>query len=109
MPDHERDPVPAAIPAQPLPNNHQELMEALPGWAWMARDRRKTVRLIAARDALAAAEQELRDAVRDAFDGGSSWLTIGTILGTSRQAAQRRFRRPPEDDQPQDDQPQDDR
>jgi hypothetical protein len=38
-----------------------------------------------------------------AYDGGSSWLTIGTILGISRQAAQRRFRRPPEDgDRPDD-------
>jgi hypothetical protein len=85
------------MPAPPLPNNHYELMDALPDWAWMARDRRTTVRLIAARDALAGAEQELRDAVREAFDGGSSWLTIGTILGISRQAAQRRFRRPPEE------------
>lgn len=55
------------------------------------------MRLIAARNALAAAEQELRDAVRDAYDGGDSWLTIGTVLGISRQAAQRRFRLPPVD------------
>jgi DNA invertase Pin-like site-specific DNA recombinase len=86
------------MPDQPLPTTHDELMDALPDWSWMARDRRTTKRLIAARDALAAAEQELRDAVRAAFDGGSSWRTIGTILGISRQAAQRRFRRPPEPD-----------
>ena len=64
-------------------------------WGSTARDRRKTMRLIAVRDALTAAENELREAVREAYDGGDSWLTIGTILGISRQAAQQRFRRPP--------------
>jgi hypothetical protein len=54
---------------------------------------------MAARDALAAAEQELREAVRESYDGGDSWLTIGTILGVSRQAAQRRFRRQNEADE----------
>jgi hypothetical protein len=85
------------MPGPSLPTTHRELLDALPSWAWTARDRSKTMRLIAARDGLAAAEQELRDAVRDAYDGGNSWLTIGTILGISRQAAQRRFRRAPDD------------
>jgi hypothetical protein len=84
------------MPGDSLPTMHH----ALPSWAWTARDRRKTMRLIAARDGLVAAEHELRDAVRDAYDGGNSWLTIGTILGISRQAAQRRFRRPPEGSDP---------
>ena len=75
------------MPRQPLPNTHRELLDLLPDWSWTARDRRKTMRLIAARDALAAAEDELSAAVRDAYDGGDSWLTIGTILGISRQAA----------------------
>ena len=83
------------MPGDSLPTTHSELLEALPSWAWTARDRDKTMRLIAARDALAAAERELKEAVRDAYDGGDSWLTIGTVLGISRQAAQRRFRRPP--------------
>ena len=85
------------MPADGLPTTHTELLDALPDWAWTARDRSKTMRLIAARDGMAAAEQELREAVRDAFDGGTTWLTIGTILGSSRQAAQRRFRRPPDE------------
>jgi hypothetical protein len=76
-----------------LPNTHRELLDALPDWAGTARDRSKTMRLIAARDSLAAAAEELRVAVRDAYDAGDSWLTIGTILGISRQAAQRKFRR----------------
>ncbi len=82
------------MPADSLPTTHAELLEALPSWARTARDRDQTTRLIAARDALAAAEHELREAVRDAYDGGDSWLTAGTVLGISRQAAQRRFRRP---------------
>ncbi len=81
--------------ADRLPNTYRELLELLPDWGGTSRDRRKTMRLIAARDALAAAERELRVAVRDAYEGGNSWLTIGTILGISRQAAQQRFRRPP--------------
>jgi DNA invertase Pin-like site-specific DNA recombinase len=85
-----------------LPTTHSELLDALPSWAWTARDRRKTIRLIAARDGLIAAEHELREAVRDAYDGGNSWRTIGTILGISRQAAQRRFPRPPDDSEPAD-------
>jgi hypothetical protein len=54
------------------------------------------MRLIVARDALTAAEHEVREAVRGAYDDDDSWLTIGTILGISRQAAQQRFRRVPE-------------
>jgi hypothetical protein len=46
---------------------------------------------------LPSAEEELRDAVRDASDGGGSWLTIGTIPGISWQAAQQRFRGPAPD------------
>jgi hypothetical protein len=73
--------------ADDLPTTHTELLDALPDWAWTARDRTKTMRLIAARDGLAAAEHELQAAVRDAYDGGNSWLTIGTILGISRHLA----------------------
>jgi hypothetical protein len=51
------------------------------------------MRLISARDALAAAEEDLRVAVREAHEAGDSWLTIGVVLGISRQAAQQRFRR----------------
>jgi hypothetical protein len=87
--------VPDAAPDRGLPTTHRELLDLLPDWGSIARDRSKTMRLIAARDGLTAAEHELREAVREAYDGGDSWLTIGTILGISRQAAQQRFRRPP--------------
>jgi hypothetical protein len=79
---------------KPLPATHRELLDLLPDWGCVARDRRATIRLIEARDALATAEQELRTAVSEAYDAGDSWLTIGVILGVSRQAAQQRFRRP---------------
>ena len=82
------------MPDHPLPTTYYELLDLLPGQSATARNRRVTMRLMAARDALAAAEEELRAAVRAAYDGGDSWLTIGTILGISRQAAQQRFRRP---------------
>lgn len=49
-------------------------------------------RIIAAHEALAAAENELRQAVAAARDAGYSWTLIGAALGISRQAAQQRFR-----------------
>jgi len=48
--------VPDAAPGRRLPTTHRELLDLLPDWGSIARDRRKTMRLIAARDALAAAE-----------------------------------------------------
>ena len=57
-----------------------------------ARDAAPFRRVIAARRNLAAAEQELRDAVRAAREAGDSWTVIGAALDTTRQAAQQRFR-----------------
>lgn len=37
------------------------------------------------------AEAALHDAVHAAITAGASWTLIGTVLGTSRQAAQKRF------------------
>ncbi len=48
-------------------------------------------RIIAANKAVAAAEQELRDAVATAREAGDPWVVIGAALGTSRQAAFQRF------------------
>ena len=48
-------------------------------------------RILAARQRIAAAEQELLDAVKAARDGGDSWTVIASALDTSRQAAQQRF------------------
>lgn len=56
-----------------------------------ARDAAHFRRIIAARANLAAAEQELRDAVLAARDAGDSWSIIGAALDTTRQAAQQRF------------------
>lgn len=56
-----------------------------------ARDAAHFRRILAAREHLAAAEQELRDAVRAARDAGDSWTVIGAALDTTRQAAQQRF------------------
>lgn len=56
-----------------------------------ARDAAHFRRIIAARQDLAAAEQELRDAVKAAREAGDSWTVIGAALDTTRQAAQQRF------------------
>jgi dihydroxyacetone kinase len=47
----------------------------------------------AALDALEAAERQLEDAVAEARKAGDSWNAIGVVLGTSRQAAHRKFAR----------------
>ncbi len=47
----------------------------------------------AALDALEAAERRLDSAVADAKEAGESWRAIGAVLGTSRQAAHRKFAR----------------
>lgn len=56
-----------------------------------ARDAAGFRRIIAARQNLADAEQELRDAVDAARQAGDSWTVIGAALDTTRQAAQQRF------------------
>ncbi len=56
-----------------------------------ARDAASFRRIIAARNQLADAEQEMREAVRAARAAGDSWTVIGAALDISRQAAQQRF------------------
>jgi hypothetical protein len=48
-------------------------------------------RIIAARKALEAAQQELRDAVAAARSAGDSWAVVGAAMGTTKQAAYQRF------------------
>lgn len=48
-------------------------------------------RIAAAREAVDLAEQELRDAVQDASRLGHSWSAISLWLGTSEQAAHRKY------------------
>ena len=56
-----------------------------------ARDAASFRRIIAARQNLAVAEQELHAAVAAAREAGDSWTVIGAALDTTRQAAQQRF------------------
>ncbi|MGW6423496.1 hypothetical protein ACWF82_12535 [Nocardia sp. NPDC055053] len=56
-----------------------------------ARDAKHFRRIIEARKQVAAAEAELRDAVKAAHAAGDSWTVIGMALDTSRQAAFQRF------------------
>ena len=42
-------------------------------------------------DAIEAAERQLEVAVAEAKRAGESWSAIGMVLGTSRQAAHRKF------------------
>jgi hypothetical protein len=58
-----------------------------------ARDAASFRRIIAARHQLAAAETELRAAVKAARAAGDSWTVIGMALDTTRQAAYQRFGR----------------
>ncbi|RZS56292.1 hypothetical protein EV141_1749 [Microcella putealis] len=55
------------------------------------RDGTHLARVGAALDALEAAEKGLADAVALAHAAGDSWAAIGAVLGTSRQAAHRKF------------------
>ena len=50
--------------------------------------------VIAARDACAHAELALRHTVRSARHAGHAWSAVGTVVGTTRQAAQQRFDEP---------------
>lgn len=43
---------------------------------------------------LERAQKNLDRAVQDAKDAGESWSAIGVVLGTSRQAAHKRFGQP---------------
>ena len=51
-------------------------------------------RVRAASSALALAERAVADSVRLAHDSGHSWAAIGAVLGTTRQAAFKRFGAP---------------
>jgi hypothetical protein len=71
--------------------NDQSGLDGLDATTSSARDAVHFRRIIKAREALAEAEQELRDAVHAAREAGDSWTIIGAALDTTRQAAQQRF------------------
>ena len=56
-----------------------------------ARDATHIRRILAANEALIAAEAELRAAVAAARAAGDTWDVIGVALGVSRQGAYQRF------------------
>lgn len=56
-----------------------------------ARDASRMRRIIAAREAVDAASEELAEAVAAARDAGDTWAMIGVALGITRQAAYQRF------------------
>jgi hypothetical protein len=58
-----------------------------------ARDATHFRRIIAARQRIDDANEELRAAVHAARDAGDSWTVIGAALDTTRQAAYQRFGR----------------
>ncbi|MCC5951594.1 MAG: hypothetical protein JJU45_05810 [Acidimicrobiia bacterium] len=58
-----------------------------------ARDATHFRRIIAARQRIDEAEDELRAAVRAAREAGDSWSVIGAALDITRQAAYQRFGR----------------
>lgn len=55
------------------------------------RDGRHLRAIGAALTAREAAEQQLEAAIAEARAAGDSWETIGVVLGTSKQAAHRKF------------------
>lgn len=74
------------------PSRHDETgLDALDVATHPARDAAAFRRILAARSAVAAADAELRAAVRAAREAGESWTVIGAALDVSRQAAQQRF------------------
>lgn len=68
-------------------------LDALDVSSHPARDAVHFRRILAARQQVAEAEQELREAVRAARAAGDSWAVIGAALDITRQAAQQRFGR----------------
>lgn len=72
-------------------NDIDSALDGLDPGSVSARDAVHFRRIIAAKEGVAQADQELRDAVRAAREAGDSWFTIGMALGVTKQAAQKRF------------------
>lgn len=71
----------------------EEWLDSIDPATIRARDARHLRAIGEALDALEAAERQLEDAVAEARKAGDSWNAIGLVLGTSRQAAHRKFAR----------------
>ncbi len=74
-------------------NEIEKVLDDLDPSTVTSRDATHFRRIIAAKEGVARADQELRDAVQAAREAGDSWLAIGMALGVTKQAAQKRFGR----------------
>lgn len=72
-------------------DREEAALDQLSPAAHPARDATAFRRIIAARKAVDAAQDELRAAVAAARSAGDSWTVIGAALGISKQAAHERF------------------
>lgn len=72
-------------------NEIEEVLDDLDPATSTARDATHFRRIIAAKENVSRAEQELRDAVQAARAAGDSWFAIGMALGVTKQAAHKRF------------------
>ncbi|MEV0356293.1 hypothetical protein AB0H71_09530 [Nocardia sp. NPDC050697] len=87
----ERNAESAAPSPEPTAGDLDAVLEQLDPDTTPARDAEHFRHIIEARKKLAAAEAELRSAVKQARGAGDSWTVIGAALDTSRQAAFQRF------------------
>jgi hypothetical protein len=71
----------------------EQMLDQLDPATTPARDAAGLRKIMAAREALTRAQAQLRDAVEEARAAGDSWAAIGLALGTSRQAAHRKYAR----------------
>jgi len=81
------------MPKTRIETGEIEALDSITPATHPARDAASFRRIIAARRALAGAEDELRAAVTAAREAGDSWTVIGAALDTTRQAAFQRFGR----------------
>ena len=76
---------------RPTDANVEQWLDQLDPSTAEARDAAHFRAIMAANQALATAEHNLRQAVADARAAGDSWAIVGGALGVTKQAAQQRF------------------
>lgn len=72
----------------------EEWLDTLDPETTPGRDARHLREVGKALTALEEAEKNLEEAVRAAHEAGDSWAAISSVLGTSRQAAHRKYAQP---------------
>ncbi|MCB0976345.1 MAG: hypothetical protein KDB02_02690 [Acidimicrobiales bacterium] len=84
-------------PIQEILDHADELAKRFEDYEPRSEDKRDPSSLEQLRDAVLArseAERSIRDAVAAARSDGQSWAAIGTMLGTSGEAARQRYGHP---------------